>query len=190
MTKGHSAKGGMFHRSWNTDLPPGFKTVTLPHDGRQRSYLLYVPTNYRSGRPIPLVMVFHGGGGNAYGMARKTGIDRLAEQYSFIVVYPNGTGARDWRLTWNAGSNPPEGYAEKQGIDDIGFINKALQQIKQKYSIDPRKSMRLVTPRAACSAIGLRVNYPNKLPPSLLSPAHFYTRMPTEPTSRRVPHSR
>ncbi|MCP5159635.1 MAG: hypothetical protein H6974_00640 [Gammaproteobacteria bacterium] len=116
------------------------KTIVLQHQGMERSYLLYVPSNYRSGQPTPLVFVFHGGGGNALGIAKTTNMHQLAEQHGFIVVYPNGTGLNGHRrLTWNAGSSPPQGYAENHNVDDIGFVSKILQQLKGAYSIDSKR---------------------------------------------------
>lgn len=122
------------------DLPPGFKTVTLTVGGRERSYLLYAPSKLQKGQPVPLVMVFHGGGGHALGIAKTTNMHQLAERNNFIVVYPNGTGAQGGRrLSWNAGSSPPQGYAENQNVDDVGFVRAVLQQVKQSYNIDPKR---------------------------------------------------
>ncbi len=116
------------------------QTMTLMHQGRERSYLLYVPSSYQPGQGAPLMLVFHGGGGRAAGIANTTGMNQLAEQHAFIVAYPNGTGARSERkLTWNDGSNPPPGYAELQNIDDVGFIRQLLQHIKARYSINSRR---------------------------------------------------
>jgi polyhydroxybutyrate depolymerase len=123
-----------------TDLPPGFKTETLTVGGRARSYLLYAPDNLQKSRPVPLVMVFHGGGGNAQGIARTTNMHQLAARYGFIAVYPNGTGAEgNRRLSWNAGSTPPQGYAENQNVDDIGFVKAILRQLQQSYPIDSKR---------------------------------------------------
>ncbi|HRC73767.1 MAG TPA: PHB depolymerase family esterase [Candidatus Competibacter sp.] len=124
----------------DTALPPGFKTVTLSHAGRERSYLLYVPASLPKGQPAPLVMVFHGGGGHAAGIVRATNLHQIAERHGFIAAYPNGTGAQQGRrLSWNAGSSPPRGYAENQNVDDVGFVKAILQQLKRSYSIDPRR---------------------------------------------------
>ncbi|MBK8962178.1 MAG: PHB depolymerase family esterase [Candidatus Competibacter sp.] len=137
---GQQSRG--FGRSFggNADLPPGFKTVNLSHGGRERSYLLYVPASLKTSRPTPLVMVFHGGGGHAAGIVRTTNLHQIAERHGFIVVYPNGTGAQQGRrLSWNAGSSPPRGYAENQNVDDVGFVSAILQQLKRSYNIDPRR---------------------------------------------------
>src|SRR5579883_3492453 len=60
--------------------------------GLKRSYLLHVPKSYDGKTAVPLVFVFHGGGGNAQGAVRMTGMDSKADAANFIAVYPNGTG--------------------------------------------------------------------------------------------------
>lgn len=137
---GKGKRGRASDPSRDNNLPPGFKIVTLPYGSLERSYLIYVPSKHQSGEPTPLVLVFHAGGGNAIGIARKTNMHRIAEQYGFIIAYPNGTGLRGERnLTWNAGASPPQGYAENSNIDDIGFIRAILQQIQKSYSIDQKR---------------------------------------------------
>ncbi|MBL8260537.1 MAG: dienelactone hydrolase family protein [Candidatus Competibacteraceae bacterium] len=126
------------------ELPPGFQTMTLTHGGRERSYLIYAPpelqTKRQNRQPVPLVLVFHGGGGNAAGIARTTNLHRVAEREGFIAVYPNGTSAQGGRrLSWNAGASPPQGYAEKQNVDDVGFVRTLLRQVQQTYPIDARR---------------------------------------------------
>ncbi|MBL8250968.1 MAG: hypothetical protein JNK31_04810 [Candidatus Competibacter sp.] len=126
------------------DLPPGFKTETLLYGGRERSYLVYAPSSLQAKlpnrQPVPLVLVFHGGGGNAAGIARTTQFHRVADQQGFIAVYPNGTGAQSGRrLSWNAGSSPPQGFAEKQNVDDVGFVKAILREIQRAYPIDARR---------------------------------------------------
>ena len=131
-------------RSQRAELPPSFKTVALTHGGRERSYVVYLPPNLQAKlqnrEPAPLVLVFHGGGGHAAGIARTTNLHQIADRQGFIAVYPNGTGAQGGRrLSWNAGSSPPQGYAEHQNVDDVGFVRTLLRQLQQTYPIDSRR---------------------------------------------------
>ena len=83
-------------------LARGDHTISIEHDGRRRSYLLHVPA--ATGRALPLVLAFHGGGGEAEGYKAYAGLDVLSDREGFIVVYPNGSGLLPRRLlTWNAG---------------------------------------------------------------------------------------
>ena len=73
----------------------GDATRTLNYDGRERSYILRTPPDYDGTSPIPVVLVFHGGGGSAARAVTMTGFNDLADQFGFLAVYPNGTGRLD-----------------------------------------------------------------------------------------------
>jgi polyhydroxybutyrate depolymerase len=92
---------------------------SLTHGGRQRTYLV---RDFGRGQPAPLVIVLHGGGGNAANAVRMTGFDRVAAREGLVVVYPNGTAGRDRGslLTWNAGHCCAA--AMRNRVDDVGFI--------------------------------------------------------------------
>ena len=70
---------------------------------------------------MPVVLNFHGGGGNAAAHRDYVRMDPLADREGFIVVYPNGTGRLEEKLlTWNAGLCC--GYAANEKVDDVGFV--------------------------------------------------------------------
>jgi poly(3-hydroxybutyrate) depolymerase len=71
-------------------LAPGTHELFLRHDGRLRSAIVVVPPQARRGKPLPLVVNFHGGGSNASGEESFTGMDTLANRAGFIVVYRTG----------------------------------------------------------------------------------------------------
>lgn len=119
-------------------LSPGNAIRTLTHDGRERSYLVHVPPGYDPTRPTPVVLVFHGGGGNAENARRMTGFDAVADAEGFIVVYPNGTGRQpDRLLTWNGGHCC--GYAMEQKVDDMGFVQALLANLETVANVDKRR---------------------------------------------------
>jgi polyhydroxybutyrate depolymerase len=111
----------------------------LVHDGRQRSYTIRIPRRIEQGQTrVPLVLVLHGGGGNARNAERMTSFTRVAEREGFIVAYPEGTGRRkDTLLTWNAGHCC--GYAMENRVDDVGFIDALLDELISRYPIDPSR---------------------------------------------------
>jgi len=111
---------------------------TLTHGGRTRSYLLHVPPQAAQ-RPLPVVIAFHGGGGNAEGYRRYAGLDAVANREGFIVIYPNGTGLlRTTLLTFNAGNNCC-GSALRQQVDDVGFAIAAIEDVARRAEIDRRR---------------------------------------------------
>jgi len=101
---------------------------TLQTGGVTRRYFLYLPSTWHRGRPAPLVLVFHGGGGRASGIAPHTGFSRLAEREGFVVAYPQGLNGR-----WNDG----RGYAAAR--DDVGFVRALLDTLERELAIDPRR---------------------------------------------------
>ncbi len=109
------------------------------HDGISRHYLLRTPVEsvLRAGA-VPLVLVLHGGGGNAENAERMTGFTAKAQREGFIVVYPEGSSRfRQKLLTWNAGHCC--GYAMEHQIDDVGFMRALITQLINQYPIDPRR---------------------------------------------------
>jgi polyhydroxybutyrate depolymerase len=111
---------------------------TLVHDGIERSYVVFVPQSVtQRGGLAPLVMVLHGGGGNADNAERMTGFSDEAEKEGFIVVYPEGTGRFGKMLTWNAGHCC--GYAMKNRVDDVGFISAMIDKLIRDYPVDTRR---------------------------------------------------
>ncbi len=108
----------------------------LAFQGQQRQYLLRLPP----GKPAdpkgwPLVVVFHGGGGDALNAERMTGFTDLGRQEGFAVLYPQGTPAAGQRLgTWNA--EHCCGAAMRQRVNDTGFVVAVLDEVQRSQVID------------------------------------------------------
>ncbi|MBU1108340.1 MAG: hypothetical protein KKB51_16825 [Candidatus Riflebacteria bacterium] len=110
----------------------------LNHDGRNRSYYLYLPSKWDKTTPLPVVFLFHGGGGGARGALYFYEVEKKAEEAGFMLVTPNGTGEADHvLLTWNVSFG--FGYAQKNNIDDIGFVNALLDKLETEYPIDLKR---------------------------------------------------
>jgi polyhydroxybutyrate depolymerase len=96
--------------------------------GMRRTFTVHVPKSYDGSRPVPLVLAFHGLGMNGVAMEGLSLMDITAERNGFIVVYPDGVGAR-----WNDGS-----ARGSNGMDDVGFVSDLLNHLQRQYKIDPR----------------------------------------------------
>ena len=107
---------------------------TLEHDSLLRSYLLYVPESYTGQDPVSLVMVLHGGGGDAVGMVKlmRGRFNELSEEYNFIVAYPNGVDKH-----WNDGRTSDIQNASQ--ADDVGYISALIDDLSANYNIDSDK---------------------------------------------------
>jgi len=65
-----------------------------------------------------------------------SGFNTLADEKTFIVVYPNGSGLLgDKLLTWNAAAVAV--IRINHNIDDVGFIRALLADIESSYKVDP-----------------------------------------------------
>jgi polyhydroxybutyrate depolymerase len=62
-------------------------------------------------------------------------MDALADEEGFLAVYPDGTGRFGERLlTWNAGGCC--GYAQDQGVDDVGFVRALIDNLASVAPVD------------------------------------------------------
>lgn len=120
---------------------PGNYRFTLEHDGIERTYLVHVPAKYEPGRPAPLLVAMHGGGGSMEYQATDANYGQISksDREGFIVAFPNGISPLKSGLlaTWNAGTCC--GPARDRNIDDVGFIRKMIDRISQQLDIDRQK---------------------------------------------------
>src|SRR5579862_7975812 len=116
---------------WEGSMNP--VSMSLTHDGLERSYLLYVPASYDRGKPTPLLIVLHGRGINASFMITMTGggFNALADEHGFILVYPNAINEM-----WNDGRTSSD---MKSNADDVGFIRALIEHLAAEYAIDRQR---------------------------------------------------
>lgn len=111
------------------------KTIIV--GGIERSYNVYRPTVPLS-QKLPVMIVLHGGLGNADFIEKSTRMNSVADTGPFMAVYPNGTGGRlggmKDRRTWNAGKCC--GRAVDENVDDVLFIQKMIDDLASSYAID------------------------------------------------------
>ena len=118
-------------------LRPGDHSRSLAADGGERTYLVHVPPQYDPAAPMPAVLAFHGGGGNANNMVAFSGLNEKADQAGFIVVYPEGSGRLPRMLTFNAGNCC--GKAAESKIDDVAFTRLVLDDLERIANVDRRR---------------------------------------------------
>lgn len=109
-----------------------------------RPALVYVPTTLAPSGSRALVVVLHGGLGNAQRIATRThesglNMNAAADEGGFVVAYLNGTpvarllGAD--KLGWNAGSCC--GLPAQTQVNDVAYIDSAVNAIARQHGVDP-----------------------------------------------------
>lgn len=99
--------------------------------GDARNYKLWLPDGYQSNSPAPLVMMLHGCSQNPVDFAAGTEMNQLADQYKFLVVYPeqpasaNGTNCWNWFL--------PE--HQTRGAGEPAILAAIARKIQTEYAV-------------------------------------------------------
>ncbi len=108
-------------------FPGGDARGALPFGGLERTYQVHLPAGLD--RPAGLVINLHGAGMDATGQAGLTNYNAVADVHGFAVVYPDGID-----LSWadGRGASP----ADRQGVDDVGFLVALVDRLTQDYGID------------------------------------------------------
>jgi polyhydroxybutyrate depolymerase len=124
--------------------------------GRDRHFTLVLPDGAQRGRPLPTVVALHGGFMNGKAMRRMFGLDELAAQDRFVVVYPDAI----WRR-WNDGVSRHNG-----GADDVRFLRNLADHLVRQGIADPKRiylvgvsNGGMMTYRVACQSPGIFAAY-------------------------------
>ncbi|MAD07801.1 MAG: hypothetical protein CMP86_10370, partial [Gammaproteobacteria bacterium] len=76
----------------------------LTYEGIERSYRLHLPRSYQSTSAYPLVMLFHGWGGDQNDFLQDKALIREADERGYILVAPTGLGSGEPDFAPNAWS--------------------------------------------------------------------------------------
>jgi len=128
--------------------------------GGDRPYFVYTPVNYQVGTAVPLLVMLHGCTQTALDFATGTSMNLLAEQYGFVVVYPQQTSTYNQSLCWNwfTTANQYRGSGEPASI--VGMI-QAIQQDTTRWTIDPSRIYVAGLSAGGAMAVILGVTYPD-----------------------------
>jgi len=111
---------------------------TLVVGKQERSYEVDVPARAAPPGGWPVVLVFHGGGGNAASVRTQSGMSELGAAEGFVAVYPQGSGGIAGKLkTWNGGTCC--GWAMQHQVDETAFVAALLDDLPGVVAIDPKR---------------------------------------------------
>jgi polyhydroxybutyrate depolymerase len=113
-------------------IQPGNYTRSVKIGSWGRSYYLHIPSNISSLRPAPVVFAFHGNTMTNSDMEAYTGFTTIANQYGFLIIYPQGVFS-----SWNAGGCC--GGAMDENIDETAFVRWILSDLETLAPIDPKR---------------------------------------------------
>ncbi len=103
-------------------------------DGLDRSYLLYIPSSLAENRQEarPLVLMIHGGGGNARQTPRFTNRRwiALADEFGFYLAYPNA-----YDRFWDFGEGRTSARLAPR-VDDRAYFGTLLDELTGTLPID------------------------------------------------------
>lgn len=114
-------------------------------EGITRRYLVTIPPDLRHNERVPLVVMFHGGGGQGAAAAKETGWPVKAMQEHFIVVFPEGTGP-DPEARGSFLRNPQIWHdvsgrftSRDRQWNDVQFVDRMLDELVVDYPVDPAR---------------------------------------------------
>ena len=103
------------------------------HDGEERNFVYFVPSNWTNENQMPLLIVLHGLTQTGNGIMDITEFNTIAEDNGFVVCYPDGLNN-----SWNADMN-----SLNSEVDDLGFIEALAGYFENNYNTNSR--MRYLT---------------------------------------------
>jgi poly(hydroxyalkanoate) depolymerase family esterase len=118
-----------------TSLPGQLTSGTYTNSAGALGYELYVPSTYRAGAPMPVVVGLHGCTQSADAFRQLSGFDALAESKGFIVVFPQQLSSRNYLTCWNWFQQPDM----QRGSGEPAIIAGMVQAVEQLYSVDTHR---------------------------------------------------
>ncbi|MFT4611586.1 MAG: polyhydroxybutyrate depolymerase [Glaciecola sp.] len=105
--------------------------ITFEHDGIDRQYLYYEPSNLNENSP--LVFVMHGYTGDANSMRNYSQMNQIADQYGFAVCYPRGTSDSGGNRFWNVGY----AFHQTETVNDVAFLTELAEYLQITHNLNP-----------------------------------------------------
>lgn len=135
-----------------------FTSGTFECEYGARSYKLYVPAVAKKAeKPLPLIVMLHGCGQSADDFARGTGMNTLAEEFSFLVLYPEQSRKAHLNRCWNWFRRSDQ----KRGAGEPAGIAALTRQIMGEQLADPARIYVAGLSAGASAALIVVTAYPD-----------------------------
>lgn len=114
-------------------LSAGDQNLSVNVGGKNRTFIMHVPSAYKGDKAVPLVVDYHPIGGSGAGQLSGTTYKAQTDGEGVISLYPDGTGGKSMMgAGWNVGpccSND----------DDVEFSREMIKAVQEKACIDPKR---------------------------------------------------
>ncbi|MEM6346671.1 MAG: PHB depolymerase family esterase [Bacteroidota bacterium] len=118
--------------SANNLFGQAFVNGSFTHENRLREYIVYIPANFDSTSPMPLLLNFHGYTSNASEQIYYGNFQPIADTAGFLIVAPQGTrnfsNITHWNVGWGGST-----------VDDVSFANALIDSMIATYNVDPNR---------------------------------------------------
>lgn len=122
-------------------LKPGDHDYSVVADGNERRFQVHVPKNYDGSEPIPVMYMLPGVGGSIAQMKHESGMNNVADQKGFAVVYveplpkaqPKTSGlitANSWNLDHGCLTEKDKSY------DDLNYFKAVDSKLTKILNVD------------------------------------------------------
>ena len=105
----------------------------IEHEGLERSFLIYVPTNIKEN--APLVVAIHGYTSSAKTLMGYSGINQIADKEGFLVAYPQGTKDSRDNNFFNVGYE----FHSDSKVNDVNFIREIVLNLTKDYKLNSKR---------------------------------------------------
>ena len=105
----------------------------IEHEGLERSFLIYVPTNIKEN--APLVVAIHGYTSSAKTLMGYSGINQIADKEGFLVAYPQGTKDSRDNNFFNVGYE----FHSDSKVNDVNFIREIVLNLTKNYKLNSKR---------------------------------------------------
>ena len=116
-----------------------------------------MPSTYKAGAQVPLVVALHGCTQQIDGFRQLTALDKLAESKGFIVVFPGQTPSENSQNCWNWFKQAHM----QRGSGEPSIIAGITQSIQQRYSVDTKRTYVLGFSAGGAMATVMGATYPD-----------------------------